>query len=190
VALPLPEDVRAALVERIDRLRAASDERVRWVTAENLHVTLLFIGDRDPVEVPALVTALANVAAARRPYRIELSGAGSFHGDRRGRVLWIGVAAGRAETVELAGALAREITPAEGEREGAVESVPHITVARGASGSLAEEARRLLANGSSLAWRADRIHLYHSQLGRGAPVYDELAALPLGRHASRLRSPT
>lgn len=57
VAVDLPDAVRARLVEQTRALRTALraariEDAFRWVAAENLHVTLRFLGDVDDAAVP------------------------------------------------------------------------------------------------------------------------------------------
>jgi 2'-5' RNA ligase len=181
IGLPPPDEPRAEIVRRTAHLHGL-DPRARWVVAPNLHVTLLFLGDREPADVPPIVAAIEGVARHHAPYELELDGAGSFGGGRRGRTVWMRVGSGRLETAELANDLASVLSdePSDdrrGER-------PHLTLARAASGALAARARDELA-GAQIGWRVERVHLYRSRLGHGPPLYEELAAVRLGPSSPR-----
>ncbi|WP_419939948.1 RNA 2',3'-cyclic phosphodiesterase [Candidatus Palauibacter sp.] len=88
-AVLLPSAVRADLALATGRLRAL--EGVRPVRAEQLHLTLRFIGevDRD-LETPLAREIAAAVAELPR-FSIRLRAAGVFPSHRRARVLWVGV---------------------------------------------------------------------------------------------------
>jgi 2'-5' RNA ligase len=177
IGLPPPDDPRAEIVRRTTRLHGL-DPRARWVIAPNLHVTLLFLGDREPADVPPIVAAIEGVARRHVPYELELDGAGSFGGGRRGRTVWMRIGRGRLETAELANDLASVLSDDESDDQ-AGDARPHLTLARAASGALAARARDELA-GVQIGWRVERVHLYRSRLGHGPPVYEELAAVRLG----------
>jgi 2'-5' RNA ligase len=206
IGLPASGEVRDEIDRRTAALRDV-DPRARWVTASNLHVTLLFLGDRPAADVPEIVAAIEEVARRHDGYELELNGVGAFGGGRGGRTLWIRVEGGRAETAALARDLAAALEPADtgGERiaEGqsadepiarrrsadehlarrdSADPKPHLTLARAAGPALVGRARMELHE-LSFRWRIDHVHLYRSQLGQGPPVYEELAAVRLGVRA-------
>jgi 2'-5' RNA ligase len=186
IGLPAPANVRDEIERRTVALRDV-DPRARWVTPQNLHVTLLFLGDRAAAEVPAIVSAIERIARHHDGYDLELKGAGAFGGGRGGRTLWLRVEGGRAETAALAVELATALDPADSadERMGrrdAADPKPHLTLARAAGPALVGRARVDLHDVSFL-WRVERVHLYRSRLGSGPPVYEELAAIRLGVRA-------
>ena len=119
--LELPGELRM----RIAALSAGID-RARWVSPEDLHVTLRFIGE---VEEPAMEDVAAEASAIRfDPFAVTLSGAGHF--ERRGRVsaVWLGVEPNPALAAlrdRIEAAIVRAGQPPEGRR-----FRPHVTVAR------------------------------------------------------------
>jgi 2'-5' RNA ligase len=90
VALELPSGVREEIVDRIETARASLPQ-ARWVKAENLHLTLCFLGEQPPSMLAALRDALHPLFAARPALRLEVRGAGCFPPRRPARVLWVGV---------------------------------------------------------------------------------------------------
>jgi RNA 2',3'-cyclic 3'-phosphodiesterase len=186
IGLPAPPDVR----EEIDRRTAALrdvDLRARWVTASNLHVTLLFLGDRCASDVPAIVAAIEDIARRHDAYDLELKGAGAFGGGRGGRTVWLRVDGGRAETAALATELGAALEPADSAdervaRRDSADPKPHLTLARAASPALVGRVR-LELHDLSFRWRVEHVHVYRSRLGHGPPVYEELAAVRLGVRA-------
>jgi 2'-5' RNA ligase len=182
IGLPPSDEARAELVRRTARLHEV-DPRARWVIAPNLHVTLLFLGDRDRVDVAPIAAAIKDVAREHEPYLLELDGAGSFGGGQRGRTVWLRVGRGRVETAELANDLSRVLLDEQSEDQGA-EARPHLTLARVASGALVARASDMLVT-AAIGWRVERVQLYRSRLGHGPPVYEELAAVRLGASPPR-----
>jgi 2'-5' RNA ligase len=68
---------------------------LKWVRAENIHLSLKFLGDVDDAREPVLRTALERCAGARggepRPLALQVTGFGVFPDYQRPRVLWAGV---------------------------------------------------------------------------------------------------
>jgi len=121
VAIDIPEQIKAALTQFTREVPTA-----RWVPADQLHLTLRFIGDAGPQAFAAIKGALAGIQFL--PFQLVLRGAGHFPPGKHPRVLWVGVDAnprlmGLYQDLELA--LADVGIPPE-ERPFS----PHLTLAR------------------------------------------------------------
>jgi RNA 2',3'-cyclic 3'-phosphodiesterase len=92
VAVELDPIVREALGQCIARLEAEEGgELVRWISPEEIHLTLKFLGDIGTGQVPSLSRALDRVAASHAPFDLALVDLGCFPSARRARVFWVGV---------------------------------------------------------------------------------------------------
>jgi 2'-5' RNA ligase len=90
IAIELPEDLKEGIAGKTMRLRAAEAD-VKWVSPENLHLTLKFLGNT-PEDLLAGVREKLSAVAGRHPaFSFSLSGAGAFPDSGRPRVVWIGV---------------------------------------------------------------------------------------------------
>ena len=120
-AIALPEATADLLLDTMEGIPQA-----HWQDAEQLHLTLTFLGEVAPVAVEDLVTALARVDFM--PFALALSGVGQF--ERKGRIhaLWAGVAPS-AELVALQRAVAQACAMA-GVPPEARRYLPHVTLAR------------------------------------------------------------
>jgi RNA 2',3'-cyclic 3'-phosphodiesterase len=120
VALALPDAVADSLM-----LIQAGVPGARWMTREQLHLTLRFIGEVDGLKAAAIDDALSAVETAR--FMLELKGVGEF-GGRRPHTLWAGVRANDALTH-----LQRKIESACrrcGLEPDGHKFLPHVTLAR------------------------------------------------------------
>jgi 2'-5' RNA ligase len=126
VALELAESHRASLAGVCERGRRGG---VRWVAAENVHLTLKFLGEVDEGQVPAVEAALAAAADAAPPFALALEGGGCFPNARSPNVIWVGVAEGAPEAGRLAGEVERALAPLgfPPEKRG---FRPHLTIGR------------------------------------------------------------
>ena len=92
VALEVPEPSRRDLRRRLEGLRDRLP-RARWVDLDNLHLTLLFLGETAEASVPALAAKLREAFARCPTLDLRLAGGGTFPPGRPARVAWVGVEA-------------------------------------------------------------------------------------------------
>jgi len=169
VAIDLPEQVKSALAGFAHDLPAA-----RWVGAEELHLTLRFIGEVDDPTFAAIRNALAAVRFSAFP--LTLCDVGHFPPGRRApRVIWVGMnpCAGLAQLqrdVELA-LIDAGIPPDERRFS------PHITLARLKEGvpSSVERFEKLHAGFACPAFEVDEFILYSSLLTRSGAIHTKEA---------------
>ncbi len=92
VALPLPQPMIQALADVQGQLKRLCPPRsVRWVTPDNIHLTLAFLGEILPSRVPAVQAALSSVSRNLAPFPFTVGGLGAFPSARRPRVVWVGL---------------------------------------------------------------------------------------------------
>ncbi len=83
-AVELPARARERAAEHAARLRERfSEVRASWPRAENLHLTLKFLGEIEEGRAEALSKAAGRVAEKSRPFKLSIEGAGAFPTARR-----------------------------------------------------------------------------------------------------------
>jgi len=85
VALELP-----ALVKQHLLMMAGGVPGARWLEADQMHLTLRFIGEVDGAVMADVTAALGSVEA--EPFEVTLAGVGHFPPRGTPRTLWVGVA--------------------------------------------------------------------------------------------------
>jgi 2'-5' RNA ligase len=126
--VPLPPEVRDRLITLQEILARAAGE-VKWTARENLHVTLVFLGDVSAEEVAAVCRCAQEVAGAIAPFTAAVQGVGCFPSPRRPRILWAGLGEGGQELGELYDALALRLEGLGFRREER-RFTPHVTLGR------------------------------------------------------------
>jgi 2'-5' RNA ligase len=183
VALDLPETAKAELARFLDRCRRTAPERgLRWVRAENAHLTLRFLGETDPEAAPGLVEGLAAVATRHAAIDAGIGAVpGAFPPRGPARVVWLDVA-----PHEPIVALARDVAAACEARLGLAPEdrrfTPHLTLARANRPwrrTEFEAWRDRVATTDRIAVRFDRLVLVESRPGPGGSRYTEVATSAL-----------
>jgi RNA 2',3'-cyclic 3'-phosphodiesterase len=177
VAIDLDELARSAIAAEQARLRAeTSPSPARWVRPEQLHLTLVFIGQASDPQAAALREAFG-APIAMPPFEMTFGGLGAFPPHGAPRALWIAVQDGTSETV----ALQREVAARARGLGVALEArpfSPHLTIAR-CKDARPSDRRRLLASAGDERRIArvavDHATLYHSRPSPAGSIYTPLA---------------
>jgi 2'-5' RNA ligase len=180
MALPMPDEAIAATMESLRPLRARFPS-ARWIGADALHVTLVFLGSTDPGLAAAIAGATDDAARRRSPIEIQLGGGGGRERAQEDGVAWLSLAKGAAEAVALARDLSDVLAPLDAGDRGGPRRSPsaHVTVARRAPGTLLRDPRFLRAADPPIGWRAGQVVLFRSFLERNGARYEALHVAPL-----------
>lgn len=175
VALPVPDEPRAALDAAVASLRARSP-RWRWTDPAGWHVTLAFLGEVDDDAAGEAVEVVRTaVAAGIVPLTLRFGAAGRFGS----RVLWAGLDDDPAGSVAALGARVQTGLEAAGLPVDRKPVRPHLTLARARSEApITSEAPAMLSL-PDVAWVCRRAELWVSHLDDGPARYTVDASIPL-----------
>ena len=171
VAICPPEDIRDLLVDAMD-----DGPDLRWVGAEQLHLTLRFIGEVERPMAADVAAALGTIRFAR--FEMHVRDVGRFD-QRNGGALWAGVEP-KAPVAALAAKVERACQSAGLEAERRAFH-PHITLARW-KGRANRAADAFIERNRGLAsppFAVNRFLLIESHLSRHGPHYEVAEAMPL-----------
>ncbi|CAA9534099.1 MAG: 2'-5' RNA ligase [uncultured Rubrobacteraceae bacterium] len=173
VAVFPPSEVQKALMEAA---RAFPANAFRLTPPERVHLTLKFLGEVPPGDLPRLASALGRAARQGEPFDAVVSGFGAFPSTRRARILWAGIGAGAEGFRALKRAVEDLLEPEGFVREGK-PFVPHLTLGR---------ARRPVplepggADVPDLGFAVGALDLVESRQDGSGVTYAVLAKFPLG----------
>lgn len=88
IAVALTGEVRLWVARRMEDLRPCI-RGIRWVSPENLHLTLRFLGDVEEGRMPEAHQAVRSAAAGVGPFAIRPGAFGAFPNAQRPRVLYV-----------------------------------------------------------------------------------------------------
>lgn len=180
VALDVPEEIHDALAALIRRFESIC-RGARWIRAENLHVTLKFIGEVEEAKLPAIEASLSQVNS-RDPFEIEFHHFGFFPNERRPRVFWVGMESGPS-MAELSAEIDSNLQPLGVPHE-EKDFQPHLTLARFNTLDGFSKLREVVSGLAEQEFgktTAREFHLYQSVLKRGGAEYTRLATFPFAR---------
>jgi 2'-5' RNA ligase len=187
IAVDLGKAIRDRCVALQESL-ARSGAECKWVEPENLHVTLLFLGEVVDRDVPALCEAVAEVCAKQAPFGASVESAGCFPNARRPRVVWVGVGAGAAELVALHDALEPPLLALGCYRREERQYTPHVTLGR-VKGERSPADQLATALAKQAKWQGGttevrELLVLSSELTPQGPVYTVLSRAKLERGPS------
>jgi 2'-5' RNA ligase len=161
-ALPVPDAMADLLLDLEDGF-----DNLRWVHADQLHLTLRFMAEVDGATAEDIAMGLSTVSFDAFPLRLH--GTSCFTHRRHG-ALWAGVAP-REPIVSLAAKVERAVQSA-GIAPETRAFHPHITLARwSGSQPLLPPWLTRHAGLQSDEWMVRRFGLYESRLGKAGPDY-------------------
>ena len=169
-ALEIPEAIRL----RLSLIRAPL-AGAKWIDAENMHITLRFVGDVDGRTADDFADALADVHA--NPFSLTVQGTGAF-GGRDPRVLWAGISAGpELDALYRGHERAARVAGLEPDPR---DFRPHVTLARLRRTRAQAVARFLEENGALRMepFTVTRFVLLSARPGSGGGPYVVEAAYP------------
>jgi 2'-5' RNA ligase len=156
---------------------AAPGVPVKWVEPENLHLTLLFLGEVDARETPAVCKAVEQAVRKVKPFAVTLAGVGAFPTPRRPRTLIVHVTEGGPELIALHDAIEAPLLELGCYRREERPFKPHLTLGRvkGDGGEALAAALRQFEGWQGGQSHIDEIQVMSSELRFAGPEYAVLS---------------
>jgi 2'-5' RNA ligase len=189
IAVGLDKSIRDRLMSLQESLgRSGAD--VKWVEPENLHVTLLFLGEVIDRDVPDVCRVVGEATAKRVSFPLTVEKASCFGNPRLPRTLWVGVGEGSQELCALHDSLEPPLLDLGCYRREERQYTPHITLGRVKTDRPNDVLAQALAR--QLGWQGGRelvreILVMSSELTREGPMYTVLSRAKLGQEPSTVR---
>ena len=177
IAIALPKEIKEALAGLEKELKA-SEADVKWVSPENIHLTLKFLGEIEDKTLEKIIKIIDDTAKKKNKFQVRISSLGAFPKIDFPRVIWVGVDIGDKEAKNIAEGLEEEIAKIGIPKENRPFS-SHITIGRTKSSLNREKLVQDLRNkaelgGKKLEFYVTKITLFKSTLTPRGPIYEAL----------------
>ncbi len=180
IAIDLTSEIRTDINQIMNGLRKGSNLPIRWTSAENIHITLKFLGEIDENQAMLVKQTLPVLLERIIPFKIEIGELGAFPKPERPKVIWIG-SKFDPTGIELQRSIELKLSQLGFEKEERRFS-PHLTLGRianyASSGDLAAISQ-LIRNssiGNIGTILVDAIHLFRSDLHPSGARYSKIAS--------------
>ena len=171
VAVPLTDDVKRRMLRVGDQI-SVPGSKIRWLAADQLHLTLKFIGDVQDSLAQAISDAVVRVGERTPAFSLEVSGTGCFPPRGPVRVIWVGGSEDSGSLLKAVQLLEQELEPLGIAREKRTFS-EHFTIGRvkvdHSRGTLRESV--LAARFTPCRQRVTQLILYESTLAQRGAQY-------------------
>jgi len=184
VAIIIPPEIKKAIASQTASLQKVTGHAVRWVPADNIHLTLKFLGDISPSSVELLSEALVAECSQHTPFELVVGGLGCFPNPRRPSVIWIGL-----DAPTCLGQLQHRIESTcayLGYDPEEKSFSPHLTIGRVREQAGSTEIKHIQVAleskniGTLGSFTVGDIHLFKSDLQPSGPIYTSLSSAGLG----------
>jgi 2'-5' RNA ligase len=182
VAIDLDDAARAAIADEQKRLMRAfgrSDHSLRWVGPDQMHLTLVFVGNVDDQRAAAVIDAMREDIHVA-PFAMAFARIGVFPPHGAPNVLWIGVGDGADDAIDVQRHVADRLAKLDVPRERRPYH-PHLTLARWRSSRPSDRRRVADVRRDDEVARVDvrAVTLYRSHLSSKGSTYEALTRAQL-----------
>jgi 2'-5' RNA ligase len=177
IALDLPTQIIDQISSYITLLKKEIPMGVSWVKAENIHITLKFLGDVEDRALPDIEEAIKKTSSDQNSFLFEISNSGAFPNWNKPRILWLGFEYSK-EIHELVSSLENNLRPL-GFMPEARPFSPHLSIGRikeTIRPNLFPILENILKNQRQIngSFRVEFLRLYKSDLHPEGPTYSIL----------------
>jgi len=181
LAFNLPVEIKNKIAQISGVLKRSSID-ARWVKADNIHLTIVFLGDIRQEDLIPMRKEIRDVCTQNQAFEISLRGIGLFPNRRRPRVIWLGLD-GELEEMsgfrdELQGRLVSFGIKAENRG-----FQPHITLGRFRKPDRIDSDQSGILSGyeelQGPAGQLNELIMFRSELKPGGAVYSVIDSWPL-----------
>ena len=181
LAFEMPVKIREIVSRALKEMKKLPLD-VRWVRAENIHITVVFMGNISEDDITPIGEAVSKICNRYGPFNVTLTGSGIFGSLRNPRVIWIGLDGDLKRMSYFRNSLQKNLTPF-GIKEEKRRFKPHLTLGRfrKGTGPIAHMDKLLskYQDIDSPACAVEELILFKSELRPGGAVYSRLEAWPL-----------
>ncbi len=183
-------DFQAEILDKIEQIvtylkTQTPVDALKWVTKENLHLTLKFIGEISTDKISHVKALMAEALHSSTVFTLEVKGLGLYPNAKKPRVIWLGIEHDLV-LVDIHKRLDHALAQAQIKPDTRAFS-PHLTIARVRRNAHPDQVRiigetisqfKISSLGIS---QIEHIRLYQSELNPQGPTYSPLMTIFLNQ---------
>ncbi len=186
IAVDFPPETLTKITKIIGYFKTQTPmDALKWVSAENLHLTIKFIGDIPEDKLAQVKMVIKKSLVDKHPFKIGVGGLGMFPNKHNPRVIWLGVT--YDQTLRDIHHVLNHSLKSTGIEPDNRDYSPHLTIARIRQRAREETRQEIGATLSKFKIdslgeiKINEIILYQSELTRNGPIYTPLLSQPLNQ---------
>jgi len=183
IAVPVEERTKNLLKQNISKAQKSLDYNLKWVSGENLHLTLKFLGDTNPERLQEIKTTLSNTCSQFKTLNLYYNHFGAFPSTNYPKVLFFGLKDNTNRLKNLQINIENSLDKLGFDKENR-EYTPHLTFARTRKSTninnLKNDYNNFIKNNDLRIYqKVNQISLIESKLYKSGPVYEEIFSINL-----------
>jgi 2'-5' RNA ligase len=186
-AITLPESLKKELNDCLSQLKPFS-HTARWVSTENLHLTLKFLGNVRDTQISELIAKLQPLLQSVEPFKLSVRGVGTFPAKGAPNVFWVGIEA--SDVLFKLHHIVDDVAASFGIPKEQRRFSPHLTIGRARGYETEKLMSRFRTFGNTFFGSIDvhEISLFQSILKPSGAEYRRIDSWKLGRRKDDLNT--
>jgi len=180
ISIELPDEIKKNLDKLMAKLKE-TEAAVKWVKAENLHLTLKFLGWVEDKQLDNLIKLTKEAVSGFESFKISFENLGTFPSGENPKIIWVGTDKGGQELCKLAKNLEQTLAAAGYSKESR-EFRSHITIGRVKKKQGADKLKEKIKSLSAPKFGevlVDRISIMESTLTKSGAIYKKIKEVTL-----------
>ena len=176
IAIPFSTEIKKKINEFEEYFKQTTGYSGRLIPADNIHLTMKFLGETDIDLFDKIEDRLAHVGYLNIVFRVSICGIGVFPNLKHPRVIWLGLKSIPPELIKLKNDIETVIAPI-GFPEEKREFLPHLTISRIKKKKLTEIEKKFIKTNKKYdigELEVNKIDFIESQLTSKGAVYTTL----------------
>jgi RNA 2',3'-cyclic 3'-phosphodiesterase len=189
IAIKIPSEIQKRIDTKVADIRNhLVGTPIRWLPAENIHLTLKFLGNVIPEKLNHLADILCAEVNHYIPFLLPIEGLGMFPNNQKPRIIWVGLE--RSDELITLYHGVEKVCAKIGFVSDDHSFSPHITIARVRPTINSNDILKVRQSISFCTFNFGKplissVTLFKSVLRPSGPVYTELYSIPLSQQLTR-----
>ncbi|MFO7815239.1 MAG: RNA 2',3'-cyclic phosphodiesterase [Halanaerobiales bacterium] len=183
IAVPIEKRTQKLLEAQIELAQTDLNHDLKWVSGDNLHLTLKFLGDTNQNKLSDIKESMKNTCSPFLKFNIYYDHFGAFPSTDYPKVLYFGLKNGKNTLIKLQNKLENDLFNKGFQKEDR-DYTPHLTFARTRKKTNMRQLKYdyqdfIKENNLRILQKVNKVALIESQLYKSGPVYEELYTVNL-----------